>query len=214
MFDISPSNVTEQYTYDVVVVTRTVVQVWEASISRLLAESELCRKSLPVELLVHFTLHIDVAAQEIRSGDNLCIRGPDTISVHGGAVRVIRDIFLRLSSSFDPYAEQLSLITRWFFSTPVSIKSDCPEVTVAVSPDFVNAPWLSEFLRRGEVNSCLLLLLRVKAQTCLNFQSSRTVARFSLSLWSIDRIEPLSWCILALARWLLFSAVSTACWGG
>jgi len=63
---------------DVVVVTRTVVQV-EASISRL-AESELCRKSLPVELVVHFTVHIDVAAQEIRSGDNLCIRGQDTIS--------------------------------------------------------------------------------------------------------------------------------------
>ena len=49
---------------NVVVVTRTVVQV-EASISRL-AESELPRKSLPVELLAHFTVYIDVAAQEIR----------------------------------------------------------------------------------------------------------------------------------------------------
>jgi len=34
-------------------------------------------------------------------------------------------------------------------------EADRPEVTVAVSPDIVNAPWLSEFLRRGEVNSFL-----------------------------------------------------------
>jgi len=46
-------------------VTRTVVQV-EASISRM-AESELCRKSLPFELLVHFIVHIDDTAQEIIS---------------------------------------------------------------------------------------------------------------------------------------------------
>jgi len=77
MFDVSPS-ISLNTQNDVVVVTRTVVQV-EASSSRL-AESELCRKSLPVELLAHFTVHTDVAAQEIHSGDNLCIRGPNTIS--------------------------------------------------------------------------------------------------------------------------------------
>jgi len=48
MFDISPS-LSLNAQNDIVVVTQTVVQV-EASISRL-AESELCRKSLPVELL-------------------------------------------------------------------------------------------------------------------------------------------------------------------
>ena len=59
---------------------------------------------MPVELLAHFTVPIDVAAQEIRSGDNLCIRGPDTISVHGGAVQVIRDVFVEIALSFDPIA--------------------------------------------------------------------------------------------------------------
>jgi len=40
-----------------------------------------------------------------------------------------------------------------FFNTCQN-KADCPEVTVSVSLHFVNAPWLSEFLRRREVNSC------------------------------------------------------------
>jgi len=34
-------------------------------------------------------------------------------------------------------------------------KADRSEVTVAVSLNFVNAPWLSEFLRRREVNRFL-----------------------------------------------------------
>jgi len=50
-----------------------------------------------------------------------------------------------------PYNQMIAFNTR-------ENEADRPEVTVAVSPDFVNAPWLSEFLRRGEpgeVNSFL-----------------------------------------------------------
>jgi len=39
-----------------------------------------------------------------------------------------------------------------FFNTCEN-KADRPELTVAVPLHFVNAPWMSEFLRRGEVNS-------------------------------------------------------------
>ena len=110
-----------------------------------LAESELCRKSLPVELLVHFTEHIDVTAQEIRSGDNLRIRGPDTTSVRGGAVQIIRDIFVEIVLEFRsncgtfhmpnnsaPYNQVI------LFNTCEN-KADCPEVTVAVY-----LPWFCE----------------------------------------------------------------------
>ena len=66
LFDIILLHHLSLYTQNnVVVVTQTVVQV-DASISRL-AESKLCRKYLKVEVLTHFTVHIDVAAQEICS---------------------------------------------------------------------------------------------------------------------------------------------------
>ena len=55
---------------------------------------------MPVELFAHFTVHIDVAAQEIRRWDNICIRGRDTVSVHAGAVEVVRDVFVEIALKF------------------------------------------------------------------------------------------------------------------
>ena len=115
-----------------------------------MAESELCRKSLPVELLAHFTVHIDVATQEVRSGDNLCICGPDTI-VHGGAVQVIRDVFVEIALEFRSNCGTFHMPNNSFPYNQVIVfntcenKADRPEVTVAVSPDFVNVLWLSTF---------------------------------------------------------------------
>jgi len=106
-----------------------------------------------VELLAHFTVHTDVTAQEIRCGDNRCIRGPDTISVHGGAVQVIRDVIVETALEFRSNCGALHMPNNSVPYNQVMVFNTCENkadrlgVTVAVSLDFVNAPWLTEFLR-------------------------------------------------------------------
>jgi len=93
---------------------------------------------LPVELVAHFTLHIDVAAQQIRRRDNLCIRGPDTVSVHAGDVQVVRVVFVDIAlksrsncgtfhipNNSVPYSQMIAFNTR-------ENEADRPEVAVAV----------------------------------------------------------------------------------